>query len=108
METEMRIVISGVAGFVGSRLAEALLERGDQVVGFDNFDPYYDRSHKERHLRDLLPRKEFTFVEADLRDSDGMLKLFREHKPEALAHMAAMAAVRYSMKHPLIYGQVNV
>jgi len=104
----MKTLITGVAGFVGSRLAKTLLDRGDQVVGFDNFDPYYDRVHKERHLRDLLPNKDFTFIEADLRNPDALGVIFQQHRPEAVVHLAAMAAVRYSVKHPLIYGHVNV
>ena len=104
----MKILITGAAGFVGSRLAKSLLARGDSVVGHDNFDPYYDRVHKDRHLRDLLPNPNFTFIEGDLRDADQLLQIFQQHQPDALAHMAAMAAVRYSMNHPLIYGAVNV
>lgn len=104
----MKVFITGAAGFVGSRLARKLLDRGDTVVGHDNFDPYYARVHKDRHLRDLLPDQRFTFVEGDLRDEAGLLRLLGEHRPEAVAHLAAMAAVRYSMQHPLIYGHVNV
>ena len=104
----MLVLVTGAAGFVGSRLAKALLDRGDSVIGTDNFDPYYDRVHKERHLRDLLPHQNFKFVEADLRNHAALLNIFREHKPDAVAHMAAMAAVRYSMNHPLIYGETNV
>ena len=104
----MRIFVTGAAGFIGSRLARALVARGDHVIGHDNFDPYYAREHKERHLRDLLPEARFTLIEGDLRDAPGLLGIFREHKPDAVAHMAAMAAVRYSMNHPLVYGEVNV
>ncbi|MCL2641217.1 MAG: GDP-mannose 4,6-dehydratase [Phycisphaerales bacterium] len=104
----MKTLITGAAGFVGSRLARTLLDRGEEVVGFDNFDPYYDRVHKDRHLRDLLPNKNFTFIEADLRDVDAMACIFQRHQPEAVVHLAAMAAVRYSAKHPLVYGHVNV
>jgi len=106
----MKYFITGVAGFVGSRLAKHLLTRNpkDSVIGIDNFDPYYDRLHKDRHLRDLLPIKNFTFVEADLRNAPLLKDLFRQHQPDAIAHLAAMAAVRYSMNHPLIYGEVNV
>jgi len=104
----MKVFVTGAAGFVGSRLARALLNRGDTVVGHDNFDPYYAREHKDRHLRDLTGAKGFTFIEGDLRDAQGLLEIFKTHQPDAIAHMAAMAAVRYSMNHPLVYGEVNV
>ena len=104
----MRVFVTGAAGFVGSRLSKALLARGDEVVGFDNFDPYYDRAHKDRHLRDLTGTKGFTFVEGDLRNALQLRDLFQQHKPDAIAHLAAMAAVRYSVQHPLVYGEVNV
>ena len=106
----MRVFVTGAAGFIGSRLSKALLDRGDQVVGFDNLNDYYDLSHKHRHLSDLTPppKGAFTFVQADLRDADTLRSLFQAHRPDAVAHLAAMAAVRYSVEHPLIYGQVNV
>lgn len=104
----MRVFVTGAAGFVGSRLSKALLARNDEVIGLDNFDPYYDRLHKDRHLRDLLNQRGFNFIEGDLRDPDLLVRLFQEHQPSAVAHLAAMAAVRYSMDHPLVYGQVNV
>src|SRR5688500_13605625 len=100
--------VTGAAGFVGSRLAKALLDRGDSVVGLDNLNDYYPRIHKDRHLADLLPDKNFSMVEADLRDAPRLKEIVAEHKPDAIAHLAAMAAVRYSIKHPLIYGEVNV
>ena len=102
-------LVTGAAGFVGSRLARALLDRGDAtVVGLDNFNDFYPRVHKERHLADLLSDRNFTMVEADLRDAARMKSVVAEHKPDAIAHLAAMAAVRYSIQHPLIYGEVNV
>lgn len=104
----MRVFVTGAAGFVGSRLSRHLLSRGDEVVGFDNFNDYYSREHKDRHLRDLTGGAGFTFVEGDLRDADTLRALMVEHEPHAVAHLAGMAAVRYSVEHPLIYGTVNV
>src|SRR5205085_5962684 len=102
------ILVTGAAGFVGSRLAKALLGRGDRVVGLDNLNDYYPVVHKRRHLADLLPDDRFTFIEGDLCDADGLADLVRRHQPQAVAHLAAMAAVRYSVQHPLVYGHVNV
>jgi UDP-glucuronate 4-epimerase len=104
----MKVFLTGVAGFVGSRLAKSLLARGDGVVGLDNMNDYYPIVHKERHLADLTGQRDFTFVQGDLRDAPLLLELFQKHKPDAVAHLAAMAAVRYSVEHPLIYGTINV
>jgi UDP-glucuronate 4-epimerase len=103
-----KIFVTGAAGFVGSRLSKKLLERGDTVIGHDNINDYYAREHKERHLRDLKDHPNFVFIEGDLRDPDKLKTLFAQHKPDAVAHLAAMAAVRYSVKFPLLYGEVNV
>ncbi|HEX3359308.1 MAG TPA: NAD-dependent epimerase/dehydratase family protein [Tepidisphaeraceae bacterium] len=104
----MKVFLTGAAGFVGSRLSKTLLKRGDTVVGFDNLNDYYDIVHKERHLLDLRDEKGFTFIKGDLRDAELMRKLMEEHRPDTIAHLAGMAAVRYSIEHPLIYGEVNV
>jgi UDP-glucuronate 4-epimerase len=104
----MIVLVTGAAGFIGSRLSKKLLLRGDRVVGLDNLNDYYPIEHKNRNLADLLSQSGFTFVKGDLRDAAGMLELFRQHRPEAVAHLAAMAAVRYSVEHPLIYADVNV
>ena len=102
------ILVTGAAGFVGSRLAKALLARGNRVIGLDNLNDYYPLAHKQRHLAELLPDPRFTFVEKDLCDAEAMLSLMHEYRPQAIAHLAAMAAVRYSVEHPLIYGKINV
>jgi UDP-glucuronate 4-epimerase len=104
----MNVFLTGAAGFVGSRLAKALLARGDRVVGIDNLNDYYALEHKHRHLADLKEHPRFTFVQADLRDAPLLLELFQQHRPDAVAHLAAMAAVRYSVEHPLLYGSINV
>lgn len=100
--------MTGAAGFIGSRLCRALLQRGDTVVGLDNLDPYYALELKQLHLSDIAEHPRFTFARLDLRDEAGVFSLFEQHNFEAVAHIAAMAAVRYSVQNPLVYGQVNV
>ena len=101
-------MVTGAAGFIGSRLAKALLARGDTVAGLDNLNDYYPVVHKRRNLADLQTHSNFTFIHGDLRDADGLNRLCREQKPDAIAHIAAMASVRYSVANPLIYAAVNV
>ena len=105
---QQKIFVTGAAGFVGSRLSKQLLDRGDIVVGHDNLNDYYAMEHKKRHLRDLTEHPNFTFIQGDLRNPEALQHLMKQYQPDAIAHLAAMAAVRYSVKHPLLYGEVNV
>ncbi len=100
--------ITGVAGFIGSHVAEALLARGYRVHGLDNFDPFYDRSLKERNLADLSVYPEFRFTEGDIRDGDALARWGNSSPADALIHLAAKAGVRPSVADPAGYADVNV
>ena len=104
----MKILVTGAAGFIASRLSARLLNRGDSVVGLDNLSDYYPVEHKRRNLADLTAQSSFTFIEGDLRDADLMLNVCQRYEPDAIAHIGAMASVRYSVANPLIYAAVNV
>ena len=102
------ILITGAAGFIGSHLAERLLARGDQVVGLDNFDPFYPREAKERNLLGPKAHAAFTFVEADQRDAGAMAEVVERHRPQRIVHLAAKAGVRPSLEDPAAYVEANV
>jgi len=103
----MRILVTGAAGFIGSSVSEALLARGDEVVGLDNFDPFYERRLKERNLCGLLQSKHFVFHEADLLDGAALDRLLSSGL-EGVIHLAALAGVRPSLATPQRYLRVNV
>lgn len=102
------VFITGVAGFIGSHVAEALLRRGDAVAGLDNFDPFYDRSIKERNLAALSAYPGFRFAEGDVRDAAVIERWGGRETPDALIHLAAKAGVRPSLADPAGYADVNV
>ena len=104
----MRVLVTGAAGFIGSHLVEALLRRGDQVIGLDNLNDYYDPGRKRANLAPSLGHARFTFHEADIRDPERMERLAAEHRPDVIAHLAAMAGVRYSIGRAPLYTDVNI
>lgn len=104
----MKILLTGVAGFIGYHVAERLLARGDEVVGLDNLNAYYDVRLKEARLARLKGRPGFTFHRLDLADRAGMERLFAEARPRRVIHLAAQAGVRYSLSHPHAYVESNL
>jgi UDP-glucuronate 4-epimerase len=104
----MKVLVTGAAGFIGFHTARAMLDRGDKVVGLDNFNPYYDVKLKEARIAQLSPRNQFFFVKADLADKPAIDQLFAEHQPERVIHLAAQAGVRHSLTHPEDYVQSNL
>jgi UDP-glucuronate 4-epimerase len=104
----MKILVTGAAGFIGFYTARALLDRGDEVVGFDNLNPYYDINLKKARLAQLDGRAGFTFIEGDLTDQAMVDTLFAEHRPDRVVHLAAQAGVRHSLTHPHDYVQSNL
>ena len=104
----MKLLVTGAAGFIGFHTAKLLLERGDEVVGLDNLNNYYDPALKEARLEILRSFKQFRFVKADLADRSAMQSLFRAERFQRVVHMAAQAGVRYSLENPHAYVHSNI
>ena len=104
----MRILVTGAAGFIGSALSERLLARGDEVLGYDNLNAYYDPTLKEARLARLTPQARFSFVRAALEDRAAMERAFADFKPERVVNLAAQAGVRYSIENPHAYVESNL
>jgi UDP-glucuronate 4-epimerase len=104
----MRILVTGAAGFIGFHLAKRLLERGDEVVGVDNLNAYYDVRIKEARLELLRAFPRFQFVHADICDREAMEKVFSSARFDAVVNLAAQAGVRYSIENPRAYVDSNV
>jgi len=102
-----RILVTGAAGFIGFHVAQALLERGDEVIGIDNLNDYYDPKLKEARLALLKNHTAFTFHKVDVADKDALFTIFTESAPEKVCHLAAQAGVRYSLKNPFAYEETN-
>jgi UDP-glucuronate 4-epimerase len=102
------ILLTGAAGFIGSQLTDRLLALGEEVIGFDNFDDYYDPELKRRNLARASESGSFRLVEGDIRDLAAVEALFSEKKFQAVVHMAARAGVRPSIQNPEPYLDVNI
>jgi len=104
----MKILVTGAAGFIGMTATLRLLERGDEVVGLDNLNDYYDVSLKQSRLDLLTPHPNFRFYKGDVADREGIDKLFSAEKFDRVIHLAAQAGVRYSLQNPHAYIDSNV
>jgi len=104
----MKILVTGAAGFIGMHLSKRLLERGDEVVGIDNLNDYYDVRLKHDRLKQLEGFDKFTFIKMDMADRDAMAQLFKEQQFNRVMNLAAQAGVRYSLENPLAYVDSNL
>src|SRR5699024_461104 len=106
--TPMKILITGVAGFIGMYTAKRLLEAGHNVVGLDSLNSYYEPALKQWRLDQLAPHPDFVFKKINLADRDGMAELFRQEQFQRVIHLAAQAGVRYSIENPFAYVDSNL
>lgn len=103
-----KVLVTGVAGFIGFHLGKRLLARGDEVLGLDNLNNYYDVTLKEARLAQLQEQPGFHFYKLELADREGVPRLFKEHEPEFVVNLAAQAGVRYSQQNPHAYIDSNI
>ena len=103
-----KVLVTGAAGFIGFHLTKRLIERGDQVVGIDNVNDYYDVNLKNARLAQLQGHPGFRFVKMSLEDREGLLGLFKEERFDKVVNLAAQAGVRYSLINPYAYIDANV
>ena len=102
------IIVTGAAGFIGRHVAERLLDRGEEVVGVDEFNAYYDPALKEARVQALVGRPGFRLVRMDIADAEGFAALVRETAARRVVHLAAQAGVRYSLENPFAYERSNL
>ncbi len=104
----MKILVTGVAGFIGMHSAKKLLDDDHEIIGIDNLNDYYDVTLKEDRLKTLEGYKNFKFLKLDIKDQKDVLDLFKKESPERVLHLAAQAGVRYSIQNPYIYMDSNI
>ena len=104
----MKVLVTGAAGFIGMHVCERLLARGDEVVGVDNLNDYYDVALKEARLARLSPNPRFQLSRLDIADREGIAALFAAERPQGVINLAAQAGVRYSLENPHSYVDSNV
>lgn len=100
-------LVTGGAGFIGSHLVDYLLKEGNEVVAVDNFNNFYDPVIKERNITEHLKNKKYKLEKLDIRDLEGLDKVFNDNKIDTIVHLAAMAGVRPSIEDPILYQEVN-
>jgi UDP-glucuronate 4-epimerase len=104
----MKVLVTGTAGFIGSHVALQLLERGDEVIGFDSLNDYYDVNLKKARLARFMAHPGYTHIHADLADRSAVESAFATHKPQRVINLAAQAGVRYAAENPHIYVASNI
>ncbi len=104
----MKVMVTGSAGFIGAAVSERLVARGDDVIGVDNLDPYYDVELKKARLARLTPSNHFHEIPIDIADRDALADVFETEKPERVVNLAAQAGVRYSLENPHAYINTNI
>lgn len=104
----MTILVTGIAGFIGSHIAKALIDQGDKVIGIDNFSSYYNPQLKEIRIKNFLAGYDFELYRTDISEIENLKKIFAKNKIDKICHLAAQAGVRYSLENPNIYIQSNI
>ncbi|MCW8397220.1 NAD-dependent epimerase [Legionella sp. PATHC038] len=104
----MKVLVTGVAGFIGFHVAQKLCERGDEVIGIDNLNDYYDVNLKKARLQQLADFAHFKFIHLELADRESMAQLFASHNFQRVIHLGAQAGVRYSIENPYVYIDSNL
>lgn len=104
----MKILVTGSAGFIGSAVSMGLLERGDEIIGIDNHNNYYDQNLKEDRIRRHYNNTKYHHLRLDISDQKSLVETFKKYKPQRVINLAAQAGVRYSLENPLSYINSNI